>query len=200
MTQTHKWHSPRSASGAFLSSAIIHGVLYGAVILILGIGLFHKTVELPPETELSYDMLDAPPPAPPPPPVVKEEPKELQDEKSEVAGVQKKVETKTNSSVGSDASAAVPALPYYKVKPKYPRAALVAGTEGWILMNVDVKEDGTVDNVRVIDGTERNMFQDEARRAVEKWKYKPFVDASGKPYMKKDHQVRVDFKINEASG
>jgi protein TonB len=199
MEQAVKWHSPRSIPGSFISAAVIHGILYGAVIVILGAGLFHKTVELAPEAELTYDMLDAPPPAPPPPPVVREQPKELQDEKSEVTGTQKKVETKTASSVGSDQAAPVPAMPYYKVKPKYPRAALVAGTEGWILMNVDVKEDGTVDNVRVVDGTERSMFQDEARRAVEKWKYKPFLDTAGKPYVKKDHQVRVDFKLNEAT-
>jgi protein TonB len=200
MEQTYKWHSPRSTSGAFLTATLIHAALYGAIIVILGAGLFHKTIELGAEPELTYDMLDAPPPAPPPPPVIKHEARELQDEKSEVAGVQKKVETKALSSVGSDQAAPVPATPYYKVKPKYPRAALVAGTEGWILMNVDVKVDGSVDNVRVVDGTERSMFQDEARRAVEKWKYKPFTDINGKPYLKKDHQVRVEFKLNEASG
>jgi protein TonB len=199
MEQAIKWHSPRTGPVAFLSSTLIHGLLFGAIIVILGAGLFHKDEPLAPEAELSYDMLDAPPPAAPPPPVIKEEPKELQDEKSEVAGTQKENKTTTASSVGSDSAAPVPAVPYYKVKPKYPKAALLAGTEGWILMTVDVKEDGTVDNIRIVDGTQRNMFQDEARRAVEKWKYKPFVDNTGKPYLKKDHQVKVEFKINEAT-
>jgi protein TonB len=213
MEQSAKWHSPQSTTGALLSAAIVHGALYGLVILILGAGLFSSAPKALEDTELTYDMLnEAPVPTQvvhqvrqaQPDKVVEKEtkpdnsPKELQDDKSQVAGTQTAAKAATTN-VGGDAVGDANSTPFYKVKPKYPKAALLAGTEGWILMNVDVKEDGTVDNVRVVDGDKRNLFQDEARRAVEKWKYKPFVDNSGKPYLKKDHQVRVDFKINEAT-
>jgi protein TonB len=65
-------------------------------------------------------------------------------------------------------------------------------------MKIDINEKGEVENVRVVDGDKRNLFQDEARRAVEKWKYRPFLGADSKPLRKADHQVRVDFKLSEA--
>jgi TonB family protein len=75
---------------------------------------------------------------------------------------------------------------------------LVAGIEGWVALMIDVAEDGGVQNVRVTGGEQKSMFQDEARRSVEKWKYKPFLDSSGRPVKKANHEVRVDFKLSEA--
>jgi hypothetical protein len=33
---------------------------------------------------------------------------------------------------------------------------------------------------------------------VQQWKYRPFVDESGRPTRKVAHQVRLDFKLEEA--
>lgn len=90
------------------------------------------------------------------------------------------------------------ASPYFKIKPNYPRAARDAGVEGWVQLKVDVNEKGEVENAHVIAGVERGYFENEALRAVEKWKYRPFLDASGKPVRKQNQVVRVEFKLMDS--
>ena len=203
--------SPRSLPGAVLVAAGIHGLLYLAVVLIIGAG-FLKQGDLPMvDAELGYEILDAPPvptekiahvvhqkaPEPEQPKVKTDaSARELQDEKSDVAGTSQASAVKP-AQVGSEGQGDANATPFYKIKPKYPRPALVAGEEGWIQLKIDVNEKGEVENVRVVGGEKRNLFQDEARRAVAQWKYRPFLDRDGKPVRKADHQVRVDFKLSE---
>jgi protein TonB len=164
------------------------------------------------DAEIGYEILDAPPPptekvahvrhqeVAPEPPKVKTDPaaRELQDEKSDVTGTSQASVAKP-SQVGSEGQGDANATPFYKIKPKYPRPALVAGEEGWIQLKIDVNEKGEVENVRVVGGEKRSLFEGEARRAVEQWKYRPFLDKDGHPIRKADHQVRVDFKLSEVN-
>lgn len=203
--------SPRSLPGAILLAAGAHGMLYLGIVLILGTGFFESSKESFIDAEIGYEILDAPPETTekvarvvhakaPEPEVVKQKTdpaaRELQDEKSDVTGTSQASVVKP-AQIGSEGSGDANATPFYKIRPKYPRPALVAGEEGWIVMKIDVNEKGEVENVRIIGGEKRNLFQDEARRAVELWKYRPFLDRDGKPIRKADHQVRVDFKIAE---
>lgn len=209
-TETLKWFSPRTPTGSVLGALAAHALIYGAVMGVVGMG-FQGSISVPiGEVELGYEVLDEPPPPVTEPkrmrtaePVAKVEPtvkadpaaKEIQDEKSDVLGTsQASVQPAfTGGTSGGDANA----TPYYKIKPKYPRAALVSGDEGWVLLKIDVNAEGLVENVRVVGGEKRNLFESEARRAVEKWKYRPFLDANGNPVKKADHQVRVDFKLSD---
>jgi protein TonB len=198
--------------GAALIAVGIHAALYGAIILVLGTGIFSETPAPMVDAEIGYEILDAPPPPTqtvahvrhqeetPPQPNVKADPtaRELQDEKSDITGTSQASVIKP-SQAGSEGQGDATATPFYKIKPKYPRPALVAGEEGWVTMKIDVNEKGEVENVRIVGGEKRNLFESEARRAVEQWKYRPFLDGSGKPIRKADHQVRVDFKLSEAS-
>lgn len=186
--------SPKSSFGSLLTSVLIHLSVAGTVVGILHIG---RTVEAPPENyvDLGYEELDAPPI---PEKIVKpvlDTPHELQDAKSEVVGTQK--EAPPAPAEGEKSAGTTTTTPFYKIKPKYPREALVSGTEGWVLLEIDITEAGEVENVRVIDGEQKNLFQAEARRAVSQWKYRPFTDATGNPVKKIDHQVRVDFLLKD---
>lgn len=209
MTLTKECFSPKSSSGSFVLAILAHAAIYGILVGALGLGLGkaepkaeyldlgYQTFDRPPEPEKKEQKVvrSNEPVRPPDPKAVQDDaPKELQDDKGEVAGTQKaKVETNIgNASEGTAAS-----TPYYKIKPKYPKAAIIAGTEGWVLLEVDITETGSVENVRVVDGEQRNLFGSEARRAVEQWKYRPFMDSAGHPVRKSSHQVRVDFKLNE---
>lgn len=211
MTQTLRWLSPQSSAGSLLYSILGHLLLAGAVVFALGLNLGPK--EVPQDyIDLGYEVFDEPPapakqvhkvahsaePQAPVDPKVKPDnsPKELQDERGVVAGTQ--AAAKSNN-IGSDNNGNANATPYYKIKPKYPKAALVSGTEGWVMMKIDINENGEVENIRVVDGEQRNLFQTEARRAVEKWKYRPFLGQDGKPFKKTDHLVRVDFKLQDAT-
>ncbi|MGZ3723758.1 MAG: TonB family protein [Bdellovibrionales bacterium] len=209
MTLTKECFSPKSSSGSFVLAILVHGAIYGLLVGVLGLGL--GAVEPKPEyLDLGYQTFDRPPepekkeqkvvrsnePVRPPDPkaVQDDAPKELQDDKGEVAGTQK---AKVENNIGNASEGTAASTPYYKIKPKYPKAAIIAGTEGWVLLEVDITETGTVENVRVVDGEQRNLFGSEARRAVEQWKYRPFMDSAGHPVRKSSHQVRVDFKLNE---
>ncbi|MCM2280340.1 MAG: TonB family protein [Bdellovibrionaceae bacterium] len=165
--------------------------------------------------DLGYEQFDEPPaetPAPPRPTTRNEvteaapepqptkmdtSPRELQDESSTIAGTQEaKPAPLATAAPGSGTSVAD--VPYYKIKPKYPRDALLAGVEGFVDLKIDVREDGSVDNIRSVGGRQADMFESEARRAVAKWKYKPFINEAGHPIRKADHQVRVEFKLQES--
>ena len=136
-----KRFSPRSTSGSLLLATLVHTAVYGAVLLCFAIGAGKEVAtELTPTTELAYETFDAPPPskdAPAPkPPVEDNSPKELQDQNSDIAGTQKeKPAQQAAAPVQSVAN-----VPYYKIKPKYPRAALAAGIEGWVSLKIDVDE------------------------------------------------------------
>lgn len=203
--------SPESSPGSFIYSVAVHVTIAVSVVFLLKINLSSPVVIPESTIELGYETFDRPPE-----PtkevqhirqVVQEEVpretqslpdnsvKELQDAQGVVSGTQAAAAPVKASSEGSGTAATTP---YYKIKPKYPKAALVAGTEGWVMLKVDIKEDGSVENVRVVDGEQRNLFQSEAKRAVEQWKYRPFTNDDGKPFKKADHQVKVEFKLQDA--
>lgn len=121
---------------------------------------------------------------------------EMQDQGSDVAGVQKEapVEPPKTTVVNT---ANVTDVPYYKVKPRYPKEALAQGLEGHVLLEIDILQDGSVENLKVVSGDKLNIFETEARRAVSKYKYKPFMDEAGNAIVKHNHLVKVDFKLIE---
>ncbi len=143
-----------------------------------------------------------------PTPVVKNEPviedkadpvrapsQEMQDQSSEVSGLQKEVTKPTaTASVNTNTTT----VPYYKIKPKYPRDALESNIEGHVLLKIDIREDGSVENIHVAGGEKTSLFETAATRAVAKWKYQVEADEFGKPRPKKDYLVRVDFRIQDA--
>ncbi len=185
--------TPKTTSSSFAYSILAHAAVYGA--LFIGFGLnFAKQAPVQDYLDLGYQTFDE---APEPQKIVKRESKEeIQDEKSDIAGTQKKNEDTTASNKAQGATE--PTTPYYHIKPKYPRAALLAGTEGWVQCEIDINEKGEVENIRVVDGAERNMFEGEAKRAVSKFKYRPFLDSNGNPMRKIGFQVRVNFNMKDA--
>lgn len=141
--------------------------------------------------DLGYQVLNE---VPVPPPVhAKSE--EMQDESSEVKSLQKEKSKPLTESAPSAPTYAD--VPYYKIKPKYPKDALEAGVEGNVQMTIDILEDGTVENIKVTGGEKVGTFESAATRSVAKWKYKPFTDAAGNPIKKTNYMVRVDFKIKD---
>lgn len=207
--QTKGFFSPQSY-GSIVYSLAAHVLVYGATVTILGLKL--GVSEAPTDfVDMSYQTFDEPPaPAKEPArvrhsvepvtPVTQKvvpdnQPKEMQDEKSDIAGTQKAAKPEAN--VGNESTGTVATTPYYKIKPKYPRAALLAGVEGWVMLSIDITEAGEVENVRIVDGQERETFGSEARRAVSQYKYRPFLDAGGHPVKKTDYLVRVNFTLKE---
>lgn len=187
-------------------SIIAHLVVFGLIKTV------HFNTSAPPVEEsyidLGYQQFEeVPEVVSAPTPVVKNEPvieekadpvrapsQEMQDQSSDVSGLQKEVSQPTTK-VSTNTNTTT--VPYYKIKPKYPRDALESNIEGHVEMKIDILEDGTVENIHVTGGEKTSVFETAATRAVAKWKYQAPVDESGKPIRKKDYLVRVDFKIKD---
>lgn len=120
--------------------------------------------------------------------------KEMQDTKGDVAGTQQASKEVAPQTAGGSATGS----PYYKIKPKYPREALEAGIEGHVLFECDITEDGSVENIRVVEAKPGNVFTTEARRALAKWKYKPVMDTNGVAVRVPNQKVIIEFKLKDA--
>ena len=204
--------SAESGSGSLLYSVGVHVLIASSIIFIMKMKATPKIIPLDSIIDMTYESFDSPPQPtqevrqiakviepevqPETKPVIDTSAKEIQDEHSDIAGTQAAAKPQVaNASEGAGVAATTP---FYKIKPKYPKAALVSGTEGWVLMKLDINEKGEVENIRIVDGEQRNLFQSEAKRAVEQWKYRPFLDQAGKTFRKLDHQVKVEFKLQDA--
>ena len=65
--------------------------------------------------------------------------------------------------------------PIFKVEPVYPRRALQLELEGYVIVEFDVTETGSVENVTVVQAEPKGVFESAARRAAEKFRYRPKV-------------------------
>lgn len=84
--------------------------------------------------------------------------------------------------------------PISKVAPRYPRQALSRGVTGYVIMEFNVTEIGTVENVVVIESKPTGVFDKSAIDAVTKFRYIPrYVD--GKPVSVAGVRNRITFDV-----
>lgn len=86
-------------------------------------------------------------------------------------------------------------VPLTRQPPQYPYKAARRGIEGWVRVEFDITEAGSVDNVTVIESDPPGTFDQAAIRAVYRWKFKPRI-IDGKAVAGKATQV-VEFKLNK---
>jgi len=67
-------------------------------------------------------------------------------------------------------------LPIVKVAPMYPESAASRGIEGYVLLQFTVTETGSVENPQVIEAQPSGIFDDAAKKAVLRFKYKPRIE------------------------
>ena len=89
------------------------------------------------------------------------------------------------------------------VKPEYPKSALRRGSEGWVLLLMDVDEQGRVVEPLVLDSSNEGKlaeaFRVSARDSVAQWRFKP-AEADGKPIYR-DNFIRMFlFKLSDTAG
>ena len=82
-----------------------------------------------------------------------------------------------------------------KVEPDYPRKAARQGIEGWVKLEFTVLEDGKVTNIKVLEAEPRRIFDKAAKRAIQRWKFKPRM-VNGKPVKQQAIQV-IEFKLGK---
>ncbi len=78
-----------------------------------------------------------------------------------------------------------------RVPPVYPAQARLLQLEGTVILAAVIMEDGTVRDVKVIEGPP--LLAQSAVAAVKGWRYKPY-ELDGKP-VKNEIRITVDFKL-----
>ena len=87
-------------------------------------------------------------------------------------------------------------LPIVKVAPMYPESAASRGIEGYVLLEFTVTETGATADPQVIESQPQGIFDEAAKKAVLKFKYKPRVE-NGRP-VRVDHVRHViTFKLDK---
>ena len=85
-------------------------------------------------------------------------------------------------------------IPIVKVAPRCPREASMSGTNGSVLMLLNVNASGKVDKVIIKQAKPARMFNTEASRAVRRWQFKPkTVDGVAVDQM---GELLVEFECN----
>ena len=88
------------------------------------------------------------------------------------------------------------AMPMYRSQPAYPPIAAQKGLEGWVTLKYDVDQTGTVSNIIVVAAEPKRIFNDEAIKALKKWRFKPAM-VNGQPMTTKDQTVTLEFNLED---
>lgn len=87
-------------------------------------------------------------------------------------------------------------LPLVRIQPQYPRRAQERGVEGYVIVELTVTEQGTVENVKVIEADPPGYFERSAEQAALKFKYKPKV-VNGEPIPVEGVRYMFSFNLEE---
>lgn len=60
-----------------------------------------------------------------------------------------------------------------KVAPLYPIRAKREAIKGWVTVNFVVNEEGTVEQIEIVEGSPPGIFEKSVLRCISKWKFKP---------------------------
>jgi len=86
------------------------------------------------------------------------------------------------------------ANPVKRVEPLYPQNAVTNELEGSVVLQFDITESGTTDNISIINSTPEGVFDDSARNALSQWEYKPRIQG-GKAQRQSGLLVQLDYKL-----
>lgn len=87
--------------------------------------------------------------------------------------------------------------PIVRINPKYPVVAARDGLEGWVQLRFSVDATGAVTDIEVIAAKPQRVFEQEAIRALKRWKYQPST-LDGAAAARTGLQVQLDFNLDAA--
>lgn len=167
----------------------------------------------PPDAPTTIDIVSAPPEqdvdtrrrTPPPPPEPPESPPETPQTEPDTSAdsVSFSMDLGGIDLGGADTGLDGPgtlsrdgdAQPIVRVEPRYPPAAARDGVEGWVRLRFTIDETGGVTDIEIIDAQPRRIFDQEARRALRRWRYAPKV-VDGQAQRQEGMTVQLDFTLD----
>lgn len=89
------------------------------------------------------------------------------------------------------------AIPIATLAARYPVEAQRDGIQGFVCFTFTIQPDGSVGDLDIYDSKPRRVFDQEARRAILKWKFRAAV-VDGKPVAQPGAKYCMDFKLDES--
>jgi len=89
------------------------------------------------------------------------------------------------------------ASPLVRIEPRYPAKAARDGVSGWVVLSFSIDVDGSVTDIAVIAAEPKRVFEQEAIRALKRWKYQPLI-LNGKAEKRLQLQVQLDFQLEQS--
>ncbi len=85
--------------------------------------------------------------------------------------------------------------PITRASPVYPIQAKMRRIEGMVMLEFVVTEDGTVEDIYIVEEHPENIFSNAAKRAVKYWKFRPGIK-NGEPVAVRVRQ-KLTFKLDD---
>ncbi|MEA5446741.1 energy transducer TonB [Gammaproteobacteria bacterium AB-CW1] len=85
--------------------------------------------------------------------------------------------------------------PVVRIEPQWPRRAVLDGIEGWVKIQFTVGPDGSVEQPRVIESHPPRLFDQQAMRAIQRWRFRPRM-VDGRPVEQTATQV-IEFRLED---
>lgn len=132
------------------------------------------------------------------PPPIEQPPMESQDLVADIGQIGFSADVAADTSLSSGLaleSGDGEYLPIVKVAPVYPRRALSRGIEGYVIVEFVVTKNGSVRDPLVVEAQPQGIFDQAAKEAALKFKYKPRV-IDGQATEVAGVQNKITFKMN----
>lgn len=152
------------------------------------------------QEEISVDVNQRKPKKPPPPEEPPPEQPEVEFDNNvdkiglDIGGVN--ITTRVNAGFGGGFTHDGDYLPIVKVAPIYPRRAQIRGIEGYVLLEFTVTATGSVRDPQIIESDPPYIFDNSAKQAALKFKYKPKV-VNGEAIEVPGVQNLITFKLEK---
>jgi len=160
----------------------------------------------PPPESKAQTRTRVPPPPPPPPPEPPKQQMVSESNNNDASSIGFNAPTidlgGATAGLGDPSGALMrdgDATPIVRIEPKYPVQAARDGINGWVQLRFSIMEDGSVDEVEVINAEPKRVFDREAIRALKRWKYSPKIE-NGKALKQPGQKVQLDFNLDTAGG
>ncbi|WP_026957398.1 energy transducer TonB [Aliagarivorans taiwanensis] len=85
-------------------------------------------------------------------------------------------------------------MPLQRIEPRYPQRALQRNVEGYVVLSFTIDEKGSPTDIQITESEPGRIFDREAIRALERWKYQPMV-VDGVATPRVGQTVKLEFKI-----